>query len=89
MIHGLIVETISELPQPPDFILLAPHLAGLTADLGDLVGILPIGSINQTLLDRLAALPPSPFMPPYCRPTRFLAAMRCSRNSPRAVSPPW
>ena len=60
MIHGLIVETVSELPKTPDFILLAPHLAGLTADLGDLVGILPIGSINQTLLDRLAAPPPLP-----------------------------
>ncbi len=60
MTRGVIVETISEFPQPPDFIVLVPHLAGLAADLGDLVGILPIGSINRTLLDRLTAAPPLP-----------------------------
>lgn len=60
MIHGLIVETFLECPRTPDFILLAPHLAGLKADLGDLVGILPIGSSNQTLLDRLGVPAPLP-----------------------------
>ena len=41
---------------------LAPHLAGLSAELADLVGILPIGSINQTLLDMLAEAGPLPIL---------------------------
>ncbi|WP_284946520.1 phosphoenolpyruvate hydrolase family protein [Acidisoma cladoniae] len=55
-----------------DFLVLAPHLAGLSAELGDLVGILPIGSINQTLLTLVrtpsaipvyaAILPTDPFL---------------------------
>jgi predicted TIM-barrel enzyme len=60
MIRGLITEAFTEFPQTPDFLLFAPHLAGLTADLSDLVGILPIGSVNQTLLDMLAAPPSLP-----------------------------
>lgn len=37
-----------------DFIVLAPHFAGLSAEAADIVGMMPIGSVNEALL---AALP--------------------------------
>jgi predicted TIM-barrel enzyme len=38
-----------------DFTVLAPHFRGLTAEVADLVGMMPIGSANEALL---AGLPP-------------------------------
>ena len=72
MLQGLIATAPYGIPQEASFVVLAPHLAGLSAELSDLVGILPIGSINQTLLDLAsvklevpvyaAILPTDPFL---------------------------
>jgi predicted TIM-barrel enzyme len=72
MLRGVIMAAAAELPGEAGFIVLAPHLEGLSAELSDLVGVLPIGSINQTLLDLVAVavevpvyaavLPTDPFL---------------------------
>lgn len=53
--RGLIVASMEEQPsRPAELRLLAPYLAGLTAEEADIVGLMPVGSVNERLL---AALP--------------------------------
>ncbi len=51
----LVADLACPLVPAADIILLAPYLAGLSADAADVVGMMPIGSANEALL---AALPP-------------------------------
>jgi predicted TIM-barrel enzyme len=49
--RGIIVADLACPPVPAaDVIMLAPYLAGLSADAADVVGMMPIGSANEALL---------------------------------------
>ncbi len=60
MTCGSIVDRLNVIDGGADFLILAPHLAGLSAEIADLVGSLPIGGANATVLEALADARPSP-----------------------------
>lgn len=52
---AIVAEPASSAARAADFAVLAPYLAGLSPEQADIVGLMPIGSVNERLL---AALPP-------------------------------
>ncbi|MCJ8144071.1 phosphoenolpyruvate hydrolase family protein [Ancylobacter sp. A5.8] len=60
--QGVIVDNpASPSAAAAEFVVLAPYLAGLSPEAADIVGMMPIGSVNETLL---AALPVAGLAPP-------------------------
>lgn len=54
--RGVVTDRVESAGEP-DFFILAPHLTGLSAQIADLVGPLPIGGANNTLLQALDSTP--------------------------------
>lgn len=62
---GWIVDTLNRTDRGAGFLILTPHLSGLSAEVADLVGPLPIGGANTTLLEVLGDTQRGPGPPLY------------------------